>query len=198
MNAELEERVRAWHAAGDLDAIAEAAFREYGPPIYRYLVQRMRGPDGADEVFGQLGEDVWRGLPRFSFRASLWTWMHTLARNAARRHEQRPAHQARRHVGESHLDGVVQQVRSQTRPYLRTEVKDRFTALQDALDEEERELLLLRVHQKLSWNDVATVLADGDGLPADALAKESARLRQRFQKVKRRLRELAEAEGLID
>jgi len=195
VNQELEQRLRARHDAGDLQAVAEGAFAEYGPPIYRYLVQRLRSGDRADEVFGQLGEDFWKGLPGFTWRSSLWTWMHVLARNAASRHASRPQHQPARHLGESRLADLVAEVRSRTRPYLRSEVKDRFTRLQAHLDGEERELLLLRVHQELSWRDVARVLGGGDEASLD---REAAKLRQRFRTVKRKLRELAEAEGLLD
>ena len=83
----------------------------------------------------------------------------------------------------------------------RTETKTRLQALRDALPEEDRMLLVLRMDRQLAWNELARVLAEADGdVPLDdaALAKEAARLRKRFQLVKDRLREQAKKEGLIE
>lgn len=86
---------------------------------------------------------------------------------------------------------LAEQVRSRTAPYQRTEVKDQFTRLREALEPDEQTLLFLRVDQGLSWNEVADVLAE-DGERVDAAA-----LRKRFERAKARLRKLAEAEGLL-
>lgn len=80
--------------------------------------------------------------------------------------------------------------------HLRSEVKDRVRALRDRLDEDERQLLELRIDRDLAWGEIAEVLAD-DELDDDERDRASARIRQQFQKLKVKLRELAVAEGLI-
>jgi RNA polymerase sigma-70 factor, ECF subfamily len=51
----------------------------------------------------------------------------------------------------------------------------------------------------LPWNEIALVLHEGDSVPlaGEVLARESARLRKRFERVKAELKALAVAEGLI-
>jgi RNA polymerase sigma-70 factor (ECF subfamily) len=53
-------------------------------------------------------------------------------------------------------------------------------------------MIILRFDRGLSWTEVAQVLAAG-GAPVDEAA-----LRKRFERLKKRLRELAIAEGLLD
>ena len=79
---------------------------------------------------------------------------------------------------------------------MRSEVKDGVRALREQLDDDEQQLLMLRIDRDLSWNEIAEILDDDDD--PQAVARTAARLRQQFQKLKTRLRELAIAEGLIE
>jgi RNA polymerase sigma-70 factor (ECF subfamily) len=69
--------------------------------------------------------------------------------------------------------------------------------LRESLSEEDQSLLMLRVDRKLSWKDLAVALSDGKEMNEAELAKKASNLRQSFQKVKNRLRSLAEEEGLL-
>lgn len=64
--------------------------------------------------------------------------------------------------------------------------------LRAALDDEERSLLILRLDQELSWDEVSAVLA-WEGRPA-----EPATLMKRFQRLKAKLGRLARERGLLD
>ena len=201
--AKLEADARALCQVGDHSGAATLAVKDYGPEIFGFLVAVLHDDVEAGEVFAELAEALWRGLPAFAWESSLRTWSYVIARNlirtrrrdAARRQRHRPR------AGESALDEVAQAVRTQTLAFLRTETKTRLQALRDALPEEDRMLLVLRVDRQLAWNELARVLAEADGdAPLDdaAVAREAARLRKRFQLVKDRLREQAKKEGLIE
>jgi RNA polymerase sigma-70 factor (ECF subfamily) len=200
--AKLEGDARALCQGGDHSGAATLAVKGYGPEIFGFLVAVLHDDVEAGEVFAELAEALWRGLPAFAWESSLRTsyaiarnLIRTRRRDAARRQRHRPR------AGESALDEVAQQVRTQTLAFLRTETKTRLQALRDTLPEEDRMLLVLRVDRQLAWNELARVLAEADGdVPLDdaALAKEAARLRKRFQLVKDRLREQAKKEGLIE
>ena len=69
--------------------------------------------------------------------------------------------------------------------------------LREELPAEDQALLILRVDKQLDWNELAQVLSE-DELAGDALRRESARLRKRFQMIKERLRKRAEEEGLLE
>src|SRR5690606_28937421 len=141
-------------------------------------------------------EDLVHSLPAFRWRASLRTWFYRLARSAAARYKRSPMNRGDRRVALSKVSEIVHEVRSRTMAHLRSEVKDRVRALRDRLDEDERQLLELRIDRDLAWGEIAEVLAD-DELDDDERDRASARIRQQFQKLKVKLRELAVAEGLI-
>jgi len=88
-------------------------------------------------------------------------------------------------------------VRTRTEPWLRTEIKDKFRALRDALDPDDRELLVLRVDRGLSWEDVVRVMLGAEAPDDAAVRTESARLRKRYQHLKDELRRRAIEAGLV-
>jgi RNA polymerase sigma-70 factor (ECF subfamily) len=199
----LEAEVRALCQKGDFAEAATVALRTYGPEIFGFLVAVHRSESEASEVFSEMAEAMWRGLPGFAWESSVRTWAYAIARNVSRTRKRDAARRQRRapRTGDSALEQVAQVVRTETMAFLRTEKRTRLQALRDSLPEEDRMLLVLRVDRQLAWNDLARVLREGEGdAPLDdaAVAREAARLRKRFQLVKDRLRELAKKEGLID
>jgi len=95
----------------------------------------------------------------------------------------------------SAISQIVQEVRSETASYLRTEKKTRLRALREMLSEADQVLLVLRVDRGLAWEELARVLST-DEPDDDGLKREAARLRKRFQLVKEKLKTLARSEGL--
>ena len=67
------------------------------------------------------------------------------------------------------------------------------------MPDDDRTLLILRVDRGLPWRELVLVMHDGDAanLSEAELQKTEQRLRQRFKRLKDRLRELAEKDGLI-
>jgi len=198
--ARLEQEVRRLAEGGDQRAAATAALRGYGPEIFGFLMAVHRDESNAGDVFSMFSEDLWRSLAGFAWSCSLRTWAYTLARNASYRFRKR----ARRSGGNVPLsaDGageIAAQVRTATLSYLRTEQKDRFTALRESLPAEEQMLLILRVDRGLAWEELARVMHDPEEgeLDDEALKRESARLRKRFQLVKEKLVTMGKRAGLI-
>jgi RNA polymerase sigma-70 factor (ECF subfamily) len=196
-DAAVDDELQALHAQGAFDRVATAALDAYGPEIHGFLIHTLGNDADAAEVFGELGENLWTALPAFAFRCSVRTWLYVLARHAASRFRRSPWQRKARRGGESGLDDVIANAVSRTAPWLRTDVKDRFRALRDALPPEDRELLVLRVDRDLSWDDVSRVML-GDAAPDPAaLRTEAARLRKRYQLVKEELRRRARETGLV-
>lgn len=190
---DLEGEIRALRESGDLEAAATRAIEAYGAEVMGFLVSYMRDEDDAGDVFAQASEDLWKGLRGFDGRASLRTWFYTLARNAASRFRRSPHRRPGRHVPLSQAAAAADRIRSQTLPHLRTEVKDKFAEIREALDPEDRALLILRVDRQLEWTDVARVLDPDEPDPARA----AARLRKRYERVKEDIRARAKAAGLL-
>lgn len=179
------------------DRVATLALEAYGAELHGFLVHTLGNRSAASEVFSQTVETFWRGLPRFAARCGVCTWLYLLAKHAAANYRRSPWNGARR-TGVTNLDTVVDRVRSQTAPWQRTDVKDKWRALRDALEPEDRALLALRVDRELPWADIACVtLGEAEPGPAE-LARETARLRKRFQLLKQQLRTQARAAGLVE
>jgi RNA polymerase sigma-70 factor (ECF subfamily) len=191
--AVLEDELRNLCDQGDHGRAATLAVRGYGPEILGFLHALHRDEDEAGEVFSQFCEDLWRGLSGFAQRASFRTWLYVLARHAShrfRRTRKRSSRVERRFADCPELEQVEQRMRTATLTFLRSQTRTRFVELRDALEEDDRALLILRVDKELDWNELARVFHDGESLDDKTLARESARLRKRFQLVKDRLREL--------
>jgi len=179
----------------EFDLAATGLLEDYGPELFGFLVNAMGNESDAAEVFSQTAEDLWKGLPQFAFRCSLRTWLYMLGRHAAARYRRSPW---QRRAGESRIQSAVDLARTRTQPWLRTDVKDRFRSLRDALDEEDRSLLVLRVDRDLPWEDVARVMLGEEASDEGAIARETDRLRKRFQLLKDELRRRAREAGLLD
>lgn len=197
MEGASEDAIRSAHQRGDHQEAVRLGLELYQVEVYSFLCARLRSEADAHDVFSELSEDIWRGITKFEWRASFRTWFYTLARNAAVRFEKNQSHQNRQDPLSQVSDPVAVE-RSRTRPYQRTDVKDRFAALRETLSPEEQSLLVLRIDRKLSWDEVARIMYDGNEADEDELKRHSTNLRQRFRQLKLRLEEWAKNEGLGD
>jgi len=198
---ELERDIRRLTEASDLAAATTAALQGHGPEVLRFLIGLHGSEAAAADVFSLFAEGVWRGLATFDWGCSFRTWAFGIARRASLRYRRDEGRRAKREVPlslHSGLSAVAEEVRSRTASYLRTERKSRFAEIRDTLPPDDRALLMLRVDQKLAWNDCARAMHDEEApLGDEALQREAARLRKRYQVVKERLLELGRKEGLV-
>jgi RNA polymerase sigma-70 factor (ECF subfamily) len=187
-----ERAIQALCRSGAHADATTAALRRYGVELLGFLRAIAGDHDLAAEAFAELGEDVWKGLPRFRWEASLRSWLYALARNALAQLRRDPRRRIERNLPLSIAPEMAALVRTVTRDIQRTEVKDEFRVLRDQLDPDEHELLLLRLDRGLSWKEIAQIVGgDGD------LDARAAALRKRFERAKQRLKKLAIEHGLI-
>lgn len=193
----MDDEYRALVAAGDFEGAATAFMERFGGDILAFLAMRLRDQTAVSEVFSEFTLDFWRGLEGFEWRTSLRGWGYTLARNAANRFQRRRRREARL-VHTDRTPDLAEERRPSTAPYLRTAIKKRMRELREQLPMDEQSLLVLRIDKGLSWNELAVVFsAEGAAMEEEELLRSAARLRQRFASIKRRLRALAEKEGLL-
>jgi RNA polymerase sigma-70 factor, ECF subfamily len=187
-----EQVIRGHCEAGAFADATTAALRLYGVELLGFLHAIAGDHDLAAEAFAELGEDIWTGLPRFRWHASLRSWLYALARNALAQLRRDPRRRVDRNLPLSVAPEVEAAVRTVTVEVQRTDVKDGFRVLREQLDPEEHELLLLRLDRGLPWKDIARILGGDDQVDARAAA-----LRKRFERAKERLKKLAIEHGLI-
>lgn len=196
----LEAEIRGLCDAQQWGPAATTALRGYGPEVLGYLSAMCRTETDAAEVFSSFCEDMWKGLPRFRWQSSFRTWAYTLARHALYRLGRDPQRRRDRNVALSDTPEVfelAEQVRTTTMIHLRTETKNKFTALREQLEPDDRTLLILRVDRKLAWNEIAAIMADEAEPTPEQLRRGAATLRKRFERAKERLRKLAADQQLI-
>jgi RNA polymerase sigma-70 factor (ECF subfamily) len=196
-----EEVAAAACRGGDYRAAATCIYRAYGTEIYSFLLAQFRGDEScAEEVFSEFTEDFWRGLPSFEWRCAIRAWCYKLARHAASRFRRSRHNRPDKHLPlatQPFLEQLAHEARTSTRPYLKTQIKDEFQRLRDLLTREEQDLLILRVDRDLSWRDIAFDTSAEENPSEEELKRREVSLRQRFTQLKRRLRDLAEKQGLL-
>lgn len=194
----LEKCIRDCQAQNEFSKATTTALDGYGPEVFGYLLAILDNRGAAEEVFSIFAESLWVALPKFRWQSSFRTWAYSLARHALARFHEDP-HRKRATPLSQHpeLSNLQAQLRTRTRSYLRTEVKNRMTALRSHLSEEDQTLLILHVDRGLSFPEVATVLL-GDDANASQITRKTAALRKRFERVKERLRKLAKNEGMLE
>jgi RNA polymerase sigma-70 factor, ECF subfamily len=182
----LEDRIAARLDAGDMSGAATAALQGYGPQILGYITSVARDDDLAAEVFSTFSEDLWVGLPGFRRASSFRTWAYKLAWHATARAMRDPAKKRNGPLASSLASELAERIRSSTAVHLRTETKTAVQKLREELSPDEQALLILRIDRDLSWRDVA-----------DVMGEEEPTIRKRFERLKDKLRTLAQARGLL-
>lgn len=190
--ADADAEARRLVQAADFAAAATLLVTAYGPEVLGWLYAVSRTHAEGDDAFATVCERLWCSLPQLHHDGSLRTWMYVVARNVVR-DQHRRAH-ARKAVPISAVSEIAALVRSTTAAHRDTPNKDRLKILRDALEPEDRMLLVLRVDRELPWRDIAEILAGGRGDPEE-LARDAARLRKRFERVKAGLRASWDAAG---
>jgi RNA polymerase sigma-70 factor (ECF subfamily) len=190
----VEEQIGACLRAGEEHGAITAALRHYGPEICGFLVAIERDETAGTEIFSQFCEDLWRGIAGFRGDASFRTWAYALARHAQSRYHRDPyRRRAVALVDHPEIAALVDTVKSSTLTHLRSEVRDGVARLRAELEPVDQALLVLRVDRQMAWRDVARILDETD----DDLERRAAAWRKRYERVKQRLRDLAEREGLL-
>jgi RNA polymerase sigma-70 factor (ECF subfamily) len=208
-----EAPIRRRSEEGDFDGAATLAVRLYGPEIFGFLLAVHRREEDASDVFSLWSERLWRTLGSFAWQCSLRTWAYVLARSVSSRFRQTEAKRAQRQVPLSAcaaLSEIAAQVRTETLSFLATERQSEIQRLRESLSPEDRALIILRIDRGLAFSELARIFLENEqdgaegareeGAPAadqEALQREAARLRKRFQLVKQRLLALAKERGLF-
>lgn len=187
-----EEALRALIAAGDIDRATDQALRVYGPELIGWLCSVLPADADAHEAFSRMSEELWRSLRRFDGRCSVRTWCYMLARHATSFVRGRP--QRQRELLVSDIPSVLHAATHVWNSTVRREqhASDIYAAIRAQLDDEDQALLVLRVDRGLGWGDIAQILL-GEAATLSSVEKKAATLRKQFERVKARLRELAQA-----
>ncbi len=184
----LEGKLRDLLAAGDVAGATTAALQGFGPEILGYQRAVLRDDWAAQEAFSLWSEFVWKGIGGFRGDASFRTWAHKLAYTAVQRWLRDPFRRRGERLATTAMGQIVQQAYSTATAFLEHHGQRHLDSLRATLSAEEQTLLILRIDRQLPWKEIAQVLdLEPSSVPA---------LRKRYERIKRRLRKLVDAQGL--
>ena len=136
--------------AGDDDAFAELVER-YGPRL-SYFVRRMLADDAAiEDVLQEVWLDVFRGLGRLLDLGAFPAWVYRIARD-------RTARRLRRRQLPQQSFQDVNEVEATDADEFLAEDAARIHAALGELSPEQREVLVLRFLEEMSYDDIAKVV----------------------------------------
>lgn len=187
----LEGRVAALVSSGDRAGAAAEVIRAVGPPVARYLRALLGDGDDAADAFSIFAERVWTGIETFRAQSTVRAWAFGVASNAARRVRASAWRRRRTRLATDAASALAQEVwtSSAERREHRAAALER---LRGELAPEDRDLVLLRTAERLSWEAIAAAWS------ADGRAVTAAALRKRYERLKRRLASRLRAAGLAD
>src|SRR5690554_2471595 len=159
-SAPSDEALMHAYAAGDVAAF-EQLYARHRERLHRFLLGQLRDPALADEVF----QDVWQRViaARAGWRpdAAFATWLYRIARNRLADHWR-----ARRHrpPAPADADERVARVADDDTPELNLsgfEQRRSLALALEALPDEQREVLLLRLQQELTLEQIGEITGVG-------------------------------------
>ncbi|MEE9281404.1 MAG: sigma-70 family RNA polymerase sigma factor [Myxococcota bacterium] len=146
----------------------EALVRRYSERAYRVAYRVVRDADAADEVLQEALIKAYRGLPRFELRSTFYTWLYRIVVNLALDRRR----QAKRAPDVEWEDSLAVQldprgvVPGQADPELaarRVEVRELVSKGIQELPDGQREVLLLREIEDLSYEEIAKAMGISKG-----------------------------------
>ena len=149
----------AW-AGGDVAAF-EALYGRHRQRLHRFLLRQLRDPGLADEVFQDTWQRVVAAGRDWRPDAAFATWLYRIARNRIADHWRARQHRPPAPVDAEERTGRVEDPDT---PEQRMAALQRDRELQQALDalpDEQREVVLLRLEQELTLEEIGDITGVG-------------------------------------
>lgn len=187
----LDERIRELVESDAVGDATDLALRVYGDKLYNYIRKLVHSDLLAEEAFQETSVELWESWTSFEWNSSVETWVFSTARHVSYQlieREQRKQKKERRFRTGEQRELVDRWTRTVTKNFEKTEAKDWLWQTVEELPPEKRELLVLRIGHDKQWKEVARIM-EGDELDDDELTRASRRLRKKYQRLKKTLRE---------
>ncbi|WP_181952538.1 RNA polymerase sigma factor [Vulcaniibacterium gelatinicum] len=173
-----ETLMLAW-AAGDAVAF-ERLYARHRARLYRFLLRQLRDPSLADELFQDIWQRViaarrdWRPEARFS------TWLYRIAHNRLADHWRAQRHRPPAPEDADERAARITDPDTPEHALSEFEQRRRLQLALDALPPEQREVLLLRLEQDLSLEEIGAITGVGRETVKSRLRYAMDKLRARL------------------
>lgn len=153
--------------------------RKYHERIYRIAYRIVHDPDEADEITQETFSRAVTALDRFDFRAKFYTWIVSIARNAAFDALRSMQRRSRYKSAENGLDrydagGLGDPVTASAA----SEAKQLIQKALERLSVRDRTLIVLREYESLQYDEIARVMGCSVGTVESGLHRARKRIRQ--------------------
>ncbi len=164
-----EEILVARCQAGDELAFAELV-ASYAPRI-RYFLTKMCG--NGEDVAQEVWLEVWRSISRLNSAGAFATWLYTIARRCAMRHVSRRT----RRDEQWEIDQLAEIPEASVDDGFTADDARRLHAALDGLPHVQRESIVMRFLEDMSYDDIARVVGCSVGTVRSRLFYAKANLR---------------------
>jgi len=173
-----ETLMQRW-ASGDMTAFEHLYGRHRGR-LYRFLLRQLRDPALTDELFQDIWQRVIAARQGWKPEAAFTTWLYRIAHNRLNDHwraqKHRPAAPSDAEVRTAHLVDPDDPERQLSQFEQRRQLQRAL----DELPEDQREVLLLRLEQELSLEEIGRITGAGRETVKSRLRYAMDKLRARL------------------
>lgn len=175
-------------ANGDTDAFETLVVRYQGQ-VYNLCLRMTGSSDDASDMTQEAFLKVWRHLDSFHFDSSFSTWLYRLASNCCldflrsqKRHPTVSLTVENDDEEEQILD-VTDTAPTPEEHAISVEEKEQLRLAMLQLDEEQRQILTLRVVNDLSYTEIAEILDVKEGTVKSRLSRARENLRKKLLEI---------------
>lgn len=180
-----EKKIIKRASAGDADAFEQLVLT-YQTPIYNLCLRMTGNPEDAADLSQESFLKAWRSLGSFQFESSFSTWLYRLASNTCLDYLRSIKRHPKVSLTVEDSDGETQMMDfPDTAPTpedaaISKEENELLSRAMQELDEQQRQILTLRVVNDLSYAEIAEILSIKEGTVKSRLARTRDALRKKL------------------
>lgn len=180
-----EKKIIKRASAGDADAFEQLVLT-YQTPIFNLCLRMTGNPEDAADLSQESFLKAWRSLGSFQFESSFSTWLYRLASNTCLDYLRSIKRHPKVSLTVEDSDGETQMMDfPDTAPTpedaaISKEENELLSRAMQELDEQQRQILTLRVVNDLSYAEIAEILSIKEGTVKSRLARTRDALRKKL------------------
>lgn len=170
--------MQAWNR-GEVAAF-EQLYARHRTRLYRFLLRQLRQPALADELFQDVWQRVIAARARWTPEAAFATWLFRIAHNRLADHWRAASHRPPAPADADLRTARIADPDSPEQQLSEFEQRRRLQLALDGLPDEQREVLLLRLEQELTLEEIGAITGVGRETVKSRLRYAMDKLRARL------------------
>lgn len=175
-----DEELMLAYGAGDVAAF-QALYSRHRGPLFRHLGRQVRDTALAEELFQDVWQRVITARERYRPDARFGTWLYQIAHNRVADHWRAKRHRPDAPGDADELAARVPDPETPERQLSSFEERRRLQLALEELPEDQREVVLLRLEQELSLEEIGEITGVGRETVKSRLRYAMDRLRARLR-----------------